>query len=49
MPDDDTPPPRSDVDTEGDGDDHAVPPELSEIHEAVEWIQAVDLGPNEAQ
>jgi hypothetical protein len=34
------------VDTEGDDQDHDVPADLVEIHEAVEWTAAVERGPN---
>lgn len=44
MPDEPTPCP---ADTEGDNEDHAVPPELSELHEILEFQQAAGLGPHE--
>lgn len=46
MPDDDTPT-VAPVDTEGDDDgDHDVPADLVEIHEAVDYLERVALGPN---
>lgn len=50
MPDDDTPvpvPTEADVTHEGDGDgDHEVPADLVEIHEALDYLERVNRGPN---
>lgn len=32
---------RDDVDTEGEGVDHDVPPDLTELHEVLEYQEAV--------
>lgn len=31
----------ADVDKEGEGADHVVPADLVEVHEAIEWMEAV--------
>lgn len=45
---DDTTPAEATPDTEGDGDTHEVPADLTELHEVLEYQRLVQLGPNES-
>lgn len=38
--------PTADIDAEGDGQDHDVPADLVELHEILEWNEAIAKGPN---
>jgi hypothetical protein len=46
QPDQPDQPEPAAVDAEGDDQDHGVPADLVEIHEAIEWTEAAAKGPN---